>query len=54
MESLLQGIQHSIQHFWCCYWPAIKACIIPGAGVLGSLAILRSNIIAFFRGDSND
>tara|TARA_R100000008_G_C3583343_1_gene170232 strand:- start:1304 stop:1456 length:153 start_codon:yes stop_codon:yes gene_type:complete len=40
MEGLLHTIQHSVSHFWCCYWPTIKAMILPGMGVLGTLNIV--------------
>ena len=47
MEGFFHSIQHSIQHFWCCYWPAIKSMIIPGMGLAGTLGILKYKIKLF-------
>ena len=44
MEGLLHTIQHSVSHFWCCYWNTIKAMILPVMSVLGTLYIVEYKI----------
>ena len=44
MESLFQTIQHTVSHWWCCYLPTLKAMIIPGLGIVGTIQMCKHKI----------
>jgi hypothetical protein len=49
MENFFHAIQHTIHHFWCCYFPTIKSMIIPGMGIMGTLGVCRKQIVNFLK-----